>query len=105
MSSSYDRSPTRRSDYKRRDRYHDDYHRNTRDSSPPRREERYKQQPVPEEDVPMTPVVKKRVPISIEELLQKKNQEKLATEKVNITLNISPYSQNSPFFFLHSPSF
>lgn len=104
MSGSYDRSPTRNSDkYSRNDRGYDrrdnrrqeDYNRDNRsrrdrdDRDDRRREDRYvrpePRQIIPEEDIKMAPPaepVKKRVPISIEELIQKKEQEKKATEKV-----------------------
>lgn len=101
--SGYDRSPTRNSDkysrkdrgYDRRDnRRQDDYNRDSRsrrdrDDRDDRRREYIRasepKQAILEEDVPMAPPpVKKRVPISIEELIQKKEQEKKATEKVTL---------------------
>lgn len=106
------RSPVRRSDsgkysnssrYDRRDRRYDDYNnksssRRDRDEDNDRRRDydksRYdrRQQPekqtIPEEDIKMescdtTPSLKKRVPISIEELIQKKEQEQKEIEKVS----------------------
>ncbi|KAI7894801.1 P-loop containing nucleoside triphosphate hydrolase protein [Mucor mucedo] len=103
--SSYDRSPTRNSDkysrndrgndrgYDRRDyRRSDDYNRDSRsrrdrDDRDDLRRREYSRPEVREEDTPMAPppppapAPKKRVPISIEELIQKKEQEKKATEK------------------------
>jgi ATP-dependent RNA helicase DDX23/PRP28 len=112
MSSSYDRSrsPVRRSDSdkysrndrgydNRRDRRYDDYNNKSRrdrdvdnsrrrdyDRYDRRREEDNKKQTIPEEDIKMESrvEVKKRVPISVEELIQKKEQEKKETEKVSI---------------------
>lgn len=96
--SSYDRSPTRNSDkysrndrgYDRRDyRRSDDYNRDgrsrrDRDDRDDLRRREYTRPEVKEED---TPIPKKRVPISIEELIQKKEQEKKATEKVEHEMN------------------
>lgn len=104
-----DRYNNSRNDRDRRDRRYDDYNRssgsrrNDRDDYNSRRRNDYdrsdrhqpttNKQEVPEEDIKMTSrdspppaSTKKRVPISIEELLQKKEQEKKDAEKVSVCI-------------------
>jgi ATP-dependent RNA helicase DDX23/PRP28 len=87
----YDRRDNRRyesrrdreeNDRRREDREEDDRRRQDRREDDRRRENNHRQE-VPDEDIQMkVPDAKKRVPISIEELIQKKEEEKKMTEKV-----------------------
>lgn len=87
-----DRRDDRDYDSRRRNADYDRYDRSDRtrqDDKYISRNDRQKQQAIPDEDIKMesssqqTPEpAKKRVPISIEELIQKKEQEKLETAKV-----------------------